>query len=100
MGKLCKVVVCGQGAVGKTAVLEQIIFGNHVTNSVGHKTSKLGFFTIKNHARLCLQSSFSTIEDIFVANITTDATKNTKETVHFYDTAGLVKTYNLCYLIK
>lgn len=30
MGKSCKVVVCGQGAVGKTAVLEQLLYANHV----------------------------------------------------------------------
>lgn len=31
MGKSCKVVVCGQSAVGKTAVLEQLLYANHVT---------------------------------------------------------------------
>lgn len=30
MGKSCKVVVCGQAAVGKTAVLEQLLYANHV----------------------------------------------------------------------
>lgn len=30
MGKSCKVVVCGQYAVGKTAVLEQLLYSNHV----------------------------------------------------------------------
>lgn len=29
MGKGCKVVVCGQTAVGKTAILEQLLYGNH-----------------------------------------------------------------------
>lgn len=29
MGKSCKVVVCGQGSVGKTAVLEQLLYANH-----------------------------------------------------------------------
>lgn len=29
MGKGCKVVVCGQAAVGKTAILEQLLYGNH-----------------------------------------------------------------------
>jgi GTPase SAR1 family protein len=35
MGKTCKVVVCGQAAVGKTAVLEQLVNGDHVVGSVG-----------------------------------------------------------------
>jgi len=34
MGKTCKVVVCGQAAVGKTAILEQLINGDHVVGSV------------------------------------------------------------------
>lgn len=33
MGKSCKVVVCGQAAVGKTAVLEQLLYANHVTGT-------------------------------------------------------------------
>lgn len=36
MGKGCKVVVCGQAAVGKTAILEQLLYGNH---TVGKKSS-------------------------------------------------------------
>ncbi|XP_046973705.1 NF-kappa-B inhibitor-interacting Ras-like protein isoform X2 [Vanessa atalanta] len=65
MGKTSKVVVCGMKGVGKTAVLEQLIYGN-----------------------VNLKSSFyPTIEDIYVANIETD--RGTKERVCFYDTAGL-----------
>lgn len=33
MGKSCKVVVCGQAAVGKTAILEQLLYGNHVVGA-------------------------------------------------------------------
>jgi len=33
MGKSCKVVVCGLAAVGKTAVLEQLLYANHVAGS-------------------------------------------------------------------
>uniref|UniRef100_A0A8D2IRF3 Uncharacterized protein n=1 Tax=Varanus komodoensis TaxID=61221 RepID=A0A8D2IRF3_VARKO len=29
MGKGYKVVVCGMASVGKTAILEQILYGNH-----------------------------------------------------------------------
>lgn len=65
MGKTSKVVVCGMKGVGKTAILEQLIYGN-----------------------VNLKSSFyPTIEDIYVANIETD--RGTKERVCFYDTAGL-----------
>lgn len=65
MGKTTKVVVCGMKGVGKTALLEQLIYGN-----VNPKTE-----------------IHPTIEDIYVANIETD--RGTKEKVRFYDTAGL-----------
>lgn len=65
MVKTCKVVVCGQTAVGKTAILEQLINGDHVVGS----------------------PMFSTVEDIYVALVDTD--RGQKEKVHFYDTAGL-----------
>jgi NF-kappa-B inhibitor-interacting Ras-like protein len=34
MGKTSKVVVCGLTAAGKTAVLEQMIYGNHIIGTV------------------------------------------------------------------
>nr|CAI5834567.1 unnamed protein product [Callosobruchus analis] len=65
MGKISKVVVCGMKGVGKTAILEQVIYGN-----------------ISEKSEL-----YPTIEDIYVANIESD--KGTKEKVRFYDTAGI-----------
>ncbi|XP_071433312.1 NF-kappa-B inhibitor-interacting Ras-like protein 2 isoform X4 [Pithys albifrons albifrons] len=50
MGKSCKVVVCGQAAVGKTAILEQLLYGNHVVGS----------------------EMIETQEDIYVGSIETD----------------------------
>jgi len=68
MGKTCRVVICGQLATGKTSLIEQLIYGNHVIGS----------------------SMYSTIEDVYVANIDTD--RGQKEKVRFYDTAGLDAT--------
>ncbi|XP_020282806.1 NF-kappa-B inhibitor-interacting Ras-like protein [Pseudomyrmex gracilis] len=65
MGKTTRVVVCGMKGVGKTALLEQLIYGNIDVKTEIHPT----------------------IEDIYVANIETD--RGTKEKVRFYDTAGL-----------
>ncbi|XP_012253621.1 NF-kappa-B inhibitor-interacting Ras-like protein [Athalia rosae] len=65
MGKTTRVVVCGMKGVGKTALLEQLIYGNVNVHTEIHPT----------------------IEDIYVANIETD--RGTKERVRFYDTAGL-----------
>ena len=70
MGKTTKVVVCGMKGVGKTALLEQLIYGNLVAKTEIHPT----------------------IEDIYVANIETD--RGTKEKVRFYDTAGLEPMHN------
>ncbi|XP_065752783.1 NF-kappa-B inhibitor-interacting Ras-like protein 2 isoform X2 [Phocoena phocoena] len=50
MGKSCKVVVCGQASVGKTSILEQLLYGNHVVGS----------------------EMIETQEDIYVGSIETD----------------------------
>ncbi|CAL8365051.1 unnamed protein product [Boreogadus saida] len=65
MGKGCKVVVCGQASVGKTAILEQLLYGNH---TVGSETS-------------------GTQEDVYVASVETD--RGVKEQLRLYDTRGL-----------
>ncbi|XP_075894890.1 NF-kappa-B inhibitor-interacting Ras-like protein 2 [Nelusetta ayraudi] len=65
MGKSCKVVVCGQSAVGKTAVLEQLLYSNHVAGS----------------------EPMETLEDIYIGSVETD--RGTREQVRFYDTRGL-----------
>ncbi|XP_063156652.1 NF-kappa-B inhibitor-interacting Ras-like protein 2 isoform X2 [Candoia aspera] len=57
MGKSCKVVVCGQTSVGKTSILEQLLYGNHVVGS----------------------EMIETQEDIYVGSIETD--RNIREQV-------------------
>ncbi|XP_029976657.1 NF-kappa-B inhibitor-interacting Ras-like protein 1 [Salarias fasciatus] len=65
MGKGCKVVVCGQAAVGKTAILEQLLYGNHTVGS----------------------ESSGTQEDVYVASVETD--RGVREQLRLYDTRGL-----------
>ncbi|XP_030076718.1 NF-kappa-B inhibitor-interacting Ras-like protein 2 [Microcaecilia unicolor] len=65
MGKSCKVVVCGQAGVGKTSILEHLLYGNHVVGS----------------------EMMETQEDIYVGSIETD--RGVREQVRFYDTRGL-----------
>lgn len=65
MGKTSRVVVCGMAGVGKTAVLEQLIYGN-ITPST---------------------ELYPTIEDIYVASVETE--RGTREKMRLYDTAGL-----------
>ncbi|KAF5298858.1 hypothetical protein FQA39_LY11670 [Lamprigera yunnana] len=68
MGKTSKVVVCGMKGVGKTSILQQVIYGQLPDK----------------------WALFPTIEDIYVANIETD--RGTREKIRFYDTAGIEKS--------
>ncbi|XP_036423558.1 NF-kappa-B inhibitor-interacting Ras-like protein 1 [Colossoma macropomum] len=65
MGKGCKVVVCGLASVGKTAILEQLLYGNHSAGSESNETQ----------------------EDIYVASVETD--RGVREQLRLYDTRGL-----------
>lgn len=65
MGKTYRIVICGMKDVGKTLILEQVIYGSHKNNTV----------------------MYPTIEDIYVANVETD--RGTKEQIRFYDTSGI-----------
>lgn len=58
-------VVCGQAAVGKTAILEQLLYGNHTVGS----------------------ESSGTQEDVYVASVETD--RGVREQLRLYDTRGL-----------
>ncbi|TRY99030.1 hypothetical protein DNTS_024576 [Danionella cerebrum] len=65
MGKGCKVVVCGMASVGKTAILEQLLYNNHIIGS----------------------ESTGTQEDIYVASVETE--RGVREQLRLYDTRGL-----------
>ncbi|XP_044534463.1 NF-kappa-B inhibitor-interacting Ras-like protein 1 isoform X1 [Gracilinanus agilis] len=71
MGKGFKVVVCGAVSVGKTAILEQLLYGNHV---IGLED---------NH----------TMEDVYVASVETD--RGVKEQLRLYDTRGVQEGMDL-----
>ena len=36
MGKSYKIVICGLAGVGKTAVLEQVVYGTHIVGTVSN----------------------------------------------------------------
>ncbi|XP_018605874.1 NF-kappa-B inhibitor-interacting Ras-like protein 1 [Scleropages formosus] len=65
MGKGCKVVLCGSASVGKTAIVEQLLYGNHCVGS----------------------ESGGTLEDIYVASVETE--RGVREQLRLYDTRGL-----------
>ncbi|CAI9607998.1 unnamed protein product [Staurois parvus] len=62
MGKGSRVVICGLATVGKTAILEQVIYGNHI---VGQEHS-------------------DTLEDVYVASVETE--RGVREQLRIYDT--------------
>lgn len=89
MGKVYRVVVCGMKNVGKTFILEQVIYGKHTANTVSpvyHKITQPIIKPIKREFPF-LQSTYPTIEDIYVANVETD--RGTREQIRFYDTSGI-----------
>jgi len=65
MGKTSKILLCGKSGSGKTAILEQLLYGNHVVESPTHPT----------------------MEDIYTAVIETD--RGVKEKVRIFDTGML-----------
>lgn len=65
ISKVGKVVICGAKGVGKTSILEQLIYGNVTLDTEIH----------------------STIEDTYVASV--DTGKGSRDTLRIYDTAGL-----------
>lgn len=67
--KVGKVVICGMKGVGKTAILEQLIYGNITPDSVGAK------------------ELHPTIEDTYVASV--DTGRGVRDILRIYDTAGL-----------
>lgn len=96
MGKSCKVVVCGQWSVGKTAVLEQLLYANHVVGEYFdsiHLTVVSEIQTVPHnwldwHTTLLSGSeTMETLEDIYIGSVETD--RGTREQVRFYDTRGL-----------
>ncbi|KAM9601305.1 NF-kappa-B inhibitor-interacting Ras-like protein 1 isoform 2-T3 [Trichechus inunguis] len=80
MGKGCKVVVCGLLSVGKTAILEQLLYGNHTI--VDSELSKKSHFFLIAGMEDC-----ETMEDVYMASVETD--RGVKEQLHLYDTRGL-----------
>lgn len=99
MGKSCKVVVCGQYAVGKTAVLEQLLYSNHVAGMLDLEMCiACPTNTPASHAQSWHDAShrvhsmsgsepMETLEDIYIGSVETD--RGTREQVRFYDTRGL-----------
>jgi len=65
MVKINKVLLCGAKQIGKSAILEQLIYGHVSKDTV----------------------FYPTIEDTYEANVDTD--RGVKETVRFYDLGGI-----------
>lgn len=66
VGKIGKVVICGMKGIGKTAILEQLIYGSITPDS----------------------ELYSTIEDTYVASV--DTGRGPRDTLRIYDTGKKV----------
>lgn len=64
MGKISKILLCGHAGVGKSSIIEQLLYGTHSVESL----------------------TYSTIEDIYTAVIETD--RGVKEKVRIFDTGA------------
>lgn len=82
MGKTYKIIVCGKKALGKTTLLEHLIYNNTVNNNHHNRLTNSPSITTVSQERY-----FSTIEDIYVACWEKD--KGIKEKLRFYDTKGM-----------
>ena len=72
MGKTLKIIVCGKKAIGKTTLLEQLIFNSFTVNQSRSSPNS--------------EKYFATIEDMYIACWERD--KGVKEKIRFYDTKG------------
>lgn len=96
MGKTYKIIVCGKKALGKTSILEHLIYNNSIGNAASQNALQHGAQLGPRVSVTSLSSTtstsqqdryFSTIEDIYVACWEKD--KGVKEKLRFYDTKGM-----------
>lgn len=84
-----RLVVLGGERVGKTAIIEQFIFGNHVIGQVGYGASLVSL-TAQNIPR-SFQGGLPTLGDVYEATVETE--KGPSEKLHIFDTPGSVRSH-------
>lgn len=85
MGKTLKIIVCGKKAIGKTSILEQLVYNNMTTgNSSTSSTTKASGENPSNNNN---NKYMPTIEDIYIACWEKD--RGVKEKLRLYDTKGM-----------
>lgn len=98
MGKTLKIIVCGKKALGKTSMLEQLIYNNlnttlqttaTTTTTNSSSTNKPTVATTNNDNNKYIP----TIEDIYIACWEKD--RGVKEKLRLYDTKGFLLHYSL-----
>jgi NF-kappa-B inhibitor-interacting Ras-like protein len=87
MGKTYKIIVCGKKALGKTSILEHLIYNNSMQHGNNGMTPRLSNTSLTSNIVNNQERYFSTIEDIYVACWEKD--KGIKEKLRFYDTKGM-----------
>lgn len=85
--KVGKVVICGMKGVGKTAILEQLIYGNVTPDTVRLKTMSTPSYIVNTNFGFPFQEFHPTIEDTYVASV--DTGRGSRDILRIFDTAGL-----------
>lgn len=85
--KVGKVVICGMKGVGKTAILEQLIYGNVTPDTVRLKTVLTPINILNAIIGFPFQEFHPTIEDTYVASV--DTGRGSRDILRIFDTAGL-----------
>ena len=88
-------VVLGGERVGKTAIIEQFIFGNHVIGQVSYDFRSSLVSRVYQRGQLVdyspllfVQSGLPTLGDVYEATVETE--KGSSEKLHIFDTPGSV----------
>lgn len=101
--KIAKVVICGMKSVGKTTILEQLIYGNITLDSVSvielhsNLPNIINRILIEHKLTTFPKKFHETIEDTYVASVDTD--RGVRDILRIYDTAGLQGSVQVNYYL-
>lgn len=85
MVKVSRVLVCGMKGVGKTAVIEQLVYGNITRDNVRQQLYLE--ITYRHDTKILFQDLIPTIEDVYIASV--DAGRTPRDLIRIFDIGGL-----------
>lgn len=88
MGKTLKIVICGATGVGKTAIVENVVYGDYA-NKVFYCLMFECIFVQSFYFIYSFKELNHTKEDVYLAQVETE--RGVKENVRIQDTCGSVR---------